>query len=150
MENFNNSGESDIFRMEIDDHSKSLFLEMTRWTKFLAILGFIFLGLILIGGIFVGMAVSKITYSPLAGIGSAGVIMIYVVIAAVNFYPTYALLKYSTAMKAALHTNSKQKFIEAVSHLKNFFKFFGILMVISLCLYGLIIVFSIIAAALNR
>jgi len=45
MENFNRDN-SEIFSMDVDDHAKITFLEMARWTKFLAILGFIVIGLL--------------------------------------------------------------------------------------------------------
>jgi len=150
MENYNNDN-SEIFGMELDPMVKSTFLEMARWTKFLSILGFIALGLMLVGGFFVGIALSKMASgNALAGVGTTGIIMIYIVIAAINFYPVYALMKYSTCMKSALNTNNKLKFNEAVHYLKNFFKYFGILAVIVLCLYGLIFIFAMIAAMASR
>jgi hypothetical protein len=137
---------ADMSSMEVDDQAKLTFLEMARWTQFLAIIGFIFLGLMVLGGIGMGLVLSNTSgYSNqlgvLAGIGGIGIMMLYVLMAAVMFYPTYALLKYSTCIKAAMHQNDKQKFNEAIVHLKNVFRFYGIITIICLAIYGLMILF---------
>jgi len=82
----------------------------------------------------------------LSNIGTIGIILYFVVIAGVMYYPAYGLLKYSTGMKIAMNTNSKQKFNEAVNYLKNVFKFYGIIAIIFLGLYGVIIIISVFAA----
>ncbi len=46
---------TDLFSLEVDDTAKSTFLEMARWTKFLSILGLIFLGLMVLIGLILGM-----------------------------------------------------------------------------------------------
>ena len=150
MLNLGNEG-NDIFRLEIDEEAKSNLLEMSRWTKFLSIIGFIFIGLIIVAGILFGVMISTL-YSNMgsnlfAGMGTTGIIILYVVIGAIYFYPTYALLKYSTNMKAALNTADKARFNTAIYHLKNVFKYIGILLIIILVLYGVVIIFALIAAA---
>ena len=150
MENFNRSN-SDIFSMDVDDQAKISFLEMARWTKFLAILGFIALGIMIIAGIVLGLVISSSPMiasqlGPLAGIGGIGIMLVYVLLAGIMFYPTYALLKYAGGMKTALNSNNKQKFNEAVAHLKNFFKFYGIMMIIFLGLYGIAMVVGVLGA----
>lgn len=148
MEQFDR-GHSDIFSMEVDDVAKSSFLEMARWTKFLAILGFIFLGLMLIGCVFFGVAVSNMPIygSMLGGSNATGIMIVYfVIIAGINFYPIYALLKYSTSIRTALAANDKTKFNEAIGYLKSMFKYIGILMIIILAIYGLIFIIALLAA----
>jgi len=152
MEQFNR-GNSDIFSLEVDDSSKSNFLEMARWTKFLAIMGFIVMGIVVLAGI--GMAAmvrSGLTafgsYSAvLAALGPMGVVLLYLLIAAIYIYPIYALLKYSTGIKYAMNNNDKTRFNEAIRYLRNMFKYLGILMVIILCIYGFAIIVGIIAAS---
>ena len=150
MENFNREN-SEIFSVEVDDSAKITFLEMARWTKFLSILGFIFLGLMILGGVAFGLVISSSPIfanqlGPLSSIGAAGIIILYVLMAAIMFYPTYALFKYSTGMKTALNTNNKQKFNEAIAYLKNVFKYYGIMAIIFLGLYGLLMVFGVMGA----
>jgi len=149
MDSFNPL-KSDIFTLELDETTKATFKEMIRWTKFLAIVGFIALGLIVAAGFFLAMTMSTLNTvysSQLGSLGGTAVIMIYVLIAGIYFYPTYALYKYSTGMKNALAHNDKTKFNAALIHLKNVFKYMGVLMIIGLCIYGLVIIIAIIVAA---
>ena len=150
MENYNHN-KPDIFTLEVDEYGKATFLEMTRWTKFLAILGFVMIGLMLLFG--VGMAMMASTFSqmstnPMGNIGGVGIFIVVLFAIGVYFYPIYALLKYSSGMKLAMQTNSKEQFNSAIMYLKNMFKYIGILMIIFLCLYAVLIVFAILGAAL--
>lgn len=143
-----NQNKSEIFTLEVDETAKATFLEMSRWTKFLAIIWFVILGLMIAAGIVLGVAMSRSSAMAAAmpGLGSASFIVIYIGFAALYFYPTYALLKYATGIKVALNTNDKLGFNKALVYLKNMFKYMGIMMIIMLCLYGLIIVVAIISA----
>jgi hypothetical protein len=141
-----NQNKPEIFTLEVDESTKSTLLEMSRWTKFLAILGFVMLGLMILAGIILGIVMTQYTAMAAAipGIGSSAILLIYVVLAALYFYPTFALYKYSTGMKAALNNNDKPGFNKALVYLKNMFKYIGIIMIVILCLYGLIIIFGVI------
>ncbi|MFI5196062.1 MAG: hypothetical protein ACHQD8_03145 [Chitinophagales bacterium] len=150
MENFNRDN-TDIFSVEVDDYAKITFLEMARWTKFLSILGFICLGLMVIGGVAFGMMISSSPVfasqlGPLGSIGAAGIIILYLLIASLMFYPHYAMLKYAIGIKIALSTNNKTKFNEAIAYLKNMFKYSGIMTIIFLCLYGVLMIFGVMGA----
>lgn len=120
---------------------------MARWTKFLAIIGFIFLGLVVVGGGIMGLAIGTSMYSSqygaLGGLGAAWIITMCLLIAGLMFYPAYALFKYSTVIKTAINTNNKQKFNEAIRYLKNVFKYYGIITIIALGIYGLFVIMSV-------
>ena len=139
------SGNSDIFKLEIDAQAKSSFLEMARWTKFLAILGFVLMGLTLLAGIAMAFLLTRFGESSggassLSGLGAAGpvyIIAAFVFGVSIYFYPTYALLRYSTCISRALNTDNKVLFNTAIKYLKNSFKYIGILTIILLVLYGL-------------
>ncbi len=153
MENYNR-GETDIFRMEIDEYSKVTFLEMVRWTKFLAIIGFIFLGLMVLGmfsmafavAAFPGMAGMGGMSNSMAGLGAVGLVLMTLVIIGMTYYPIYGLLRYSTFMKKAMITNNKEFFHKAIVYLKNVFKYYGICMIIVLGFYGVAIIAMLIGA----
>jgi hypothetical protein len=148
-----NQGNPHIFSLEVDEQGKATLLEMSRWTKFLAIIGFIFMGLMLLVFWVMGTAMKNmpVDSNPLATLGLPALMIMFMVIAAIYFYPIYALLKYSTGMKTALQTNDKAKFNEALGYLKGMFKYIGILMIICLALYGIGIIFGLLGAmALNK
>lgn len=142
---------SEIFTFEVDESAKSTLMEMSRWTKFLAIVGFIFIGIMVFAGIILAFTLSRYagvaSSSPLGGIGSPGIMLLYVVFAAIYIYPTYALYKYSTGMKYAISQNDKPKFNQALTFLKNMFRYIGILMIVAICGYGLAIIAVIVFAA---
>jgi len=141
---------SDIFSFELDEYGRSNLLEMTRWTKFLAIVGFILMGIMLMAAIFSSMALSSLSSNPLfAGLGGTALILFYVIILSLYFYPVYSLWKYSTLMKVALHTSDKKKFNDAIVYLKNMFKYFGIVTLVVLGLNGLGLILGIVAAMLR-
>jgi len=152
MEKYN-SGLSDIFKLEVDGDAKNNFLEMARWTKFLAILGFVVLSLALVAGILLSVFINVFAQaygstSPLANMGAAGPIIImslFIAVIGIYIYPTYALLKYSSCIKSAILTENKEQFNKAIKYLKGMFKYIGILMVICLAIYGLEVVIAIIS-----
>jgi Family of unknown function (DUF5362) len=154
MENNNdnfNEDKNNLFGLEIDNYAKNTFYDMVKWSKFLAVLGFIGLGLMIAGGLYAIVAAgSYSSYSyysrnSFGGIYGTMMFFIYIIIAALYFYPTFALLKYSTCMKTAVTTNNKAKFNEAITYLKNMFKYIGIVMIIILSVYALIFIFAIFA-----
>jgi Family of unknown function (DUF5362) len=69
--------------------------------------------------------------------------IIAVLMAALYFYPTYSLYKYSTCIKNAVTTDNKEQFNLAIKHLKNSIKYIGILTVAFIAIYGLIMFFTI-------
>lgn len=130
----------------------STLLDMSRWTKFLAILGFIFLSLMLIGGALLGFGIAFGGYAGnpvLASFGAIGYFMLYLLIAAIDFYPVYALLKYSTNMRAALHNNNQEQFDMALRYLRNMYKYLGVLVIIVIGLYALMFTFLLLMAAIK-
>ena len=136
------TNDNGIFRIEVDETCKNTMLEMARWTKFLGILGFIFLAIILLACIGVAASFSTLSgqYGELLGsMGAAGFIFIYLFTAAIVFYPTYALYRYSVTIKKAVLASNQQLFNNAVRYLKNMFKYQAILAITIIAVYGVLI-----------
>ena len=150
MDNYNQS--PGLFSLEVDEVAKSTFLEMARWTKFLSIMGFIFSGLILVAGLVVGMAGATseaFAGSSLALIGATGIMVFYVLIACIGIYPSLMLYRYATGIKNALMMNDKLHFNNALRSLKRVFKFYGIMIIVMLCIYGVAIIAVIAGVAMK-
>jgi len=132
----------DIFHLEVDEIAKSTMLEMSRWTKFMAILGFIAIGIFIVFAFFLVLGASSLPMynSTFTSLNSIGIAIYFVVVAALEFYPIYALIKYSTNIKSALHTANQEQFNTALKYLKNMFKYMGIMAIIALAFYGLAII----------
>lgn len=124
----------------LDETAKAHLLETTRWTKFLAIMGFIFSGLLLAGALAMLAAGSYLTSSS-SGLG-IGMAFYYVVLAGIYIYPVICLFRFSRLMKEGIHSHNQEMITEAFRYQKNMYRFMGILMIIFLSLGLLAIVFG--------
>ena len=125
--------------------------ETSTWTYFLSILGFIGIGLMILGGLFFSLAMNLIPGgNPYAGLGvdMSYFGMIYVVIALFYFFPVLYLFNFSRKMKSALNSNNNDELTSAFSNLKSHYKFIGIFTIVIISLYVLIFVFAMIAGAM--
>jgi hypothetical protein len=146
MESYNQRQE-DIFELKVDPETKGHLMETARWSRFLAILGYIMLGILIIFGIGMASAKSLLSQMP-GGFGeSFGMIMmvVYIALALLYFFPTYFLFKSGRLLKSAIQTNNQEQFNLGLSYQRRMFKFIGIVMIVILALYGLVILFAIIA-----
>jgi hypothetical protein len=81
--------------------------EFAKWGKFLSIIGFIFIGLIVLIGVFAGSMMGALgnlaggSSEAMAGMGGA-MAAIYIVIALIYFFPVLYLYQSSTKMKACV------------------------------------------------
>ena len=143
-----------VFESSLNERSKAYLLETTRWTKFLAIMGFIFLGLMLIAAIAL-MSMGSLFSSELSGMGElggyfgVGMGMIYIVIIAFYIYPIVCLMQFSNKMKHGIRSNNSEMIAEGFRYQKNMFKFTGILIIIIFALYLLIFIFAGLGAAMS-
>lgn len=134
--------QENIFHLEVDNTAKAHMLETARWAKFLAILGFIGLGLVILIGLFAGTLMSSLSaYSGNTATATMGPMMffIYLIIAGVYFYPVFALYKFSSLIKVALNSANQQQFNDAFRYMKSMFKYMGIVSIVILCIYGVVI-----------
>jgi hypothetical protein len=120
-------------------------LRQTRpWIRFLATLGFVYIGLFVLIG--VGFVVTILLTSsfgdeqlPFVGIG-----FVYLVIAAIGFLPVRFLHRYAVSLKRLLNEGGTQTFEDAIRHQKSFWKFVGIACAVSLGFVAFFLVLSII------
>lgn len=144
MENSFREESKSIFNLQVDETSKSHLLEAAKWVKFLTIVSIIGMGLMLLFMIFAGAAMSS-AYSGSAGmgaLGATGMIIVFIFIFAIYFYPIYAMLKFANLTKAGLLTSNQEQFNAGLGYLKGAFKYMGILMIIILGLYALMFLFT--------
>jgi hypothetical protein len=119
-----------------------------KWSKFLSILGFIGSALMVIGGAFAGSFISKMSSMSAAMSGSTpmppamgGFLgFIYVILGALYFMPALYLYQFSEKAKSGILFFKNDDITTAMSKLKSFFKFFGIVAIVFLSLYALIII----------
>lgn len=142
MENIDNNEQTDISIILKSDEIKSYLLEATKWGKFLAILGFIFIGFILIAGIFATISLSFAGSAMGFGNFPMGLLgVLYLIIGLIYYFPVSYLYKFSTQIKLAILSNNTFSLASGFSNLKSLFKFMGILAIVTISLYiiGIII-----------
>ena len=122
-----------------------------KWCMFLAKVGFIFIGLMLMMGIFMSVAMSAISEMPndpysqmgmdnpvLAMKGYFGAI--YIVMALLYFFPVYYLFNYAKGTKTALESGNSEVLGNALVSLKSHHKYLGIFTIIMISIYIIAII----------
>jgi Na+/melibiose symporter-like transporter len=105
------------------------------WVRFLSIMGFIGSGLMLLAGLV--MPVLGTLNDELGGWASAGFGILYVAFAVVYVFPSLFLWRYASAIGVLVSTRGIREMELALSHQKSFWRFFGIMSLVMVCLYAL-------------
>jgi|SRR5690606_27013447 len=137
----------ETFELEVNSEIKGFLNEISTWSYFLSILGFVGIGLMVVFGIFFGtiMSFSLGGANPYQNLGASSMGyfgLIYVVIGLLYFFPVYYLFVFSKKMKSALKANNHNDFTTAFSNLKSHYKFIGIFTIIIISIYVLIFLFA--------
>jgi hypothetical protein len=126
--------------LTISSQTKDYFQEAGKWAYFLSIIGFIGLGLMILGGVLVFFLQS-------AASGSGGFSFFGIAIVAIlYFFPIYYLFLFGQKIKAACKASSQSDFDHGIENLKSFFKFLGIFTIVIISIYILIFLLGILAA----
>lgn len=144
-----------LFGLGIDQTSKMHLSEAARWARFLAIVGFVVCGLVVLLGIFAGSILSSMMeryggneFRESGTRGFTGVIsFIYICMAVLYFIPCLFLFRFANHMKAALVTDQQETLNNSFQNLKAMFRFVGILTIIILSIYALVLLVGIAGAA---
>lgn len=136
-------------QLTVTEEVRSYIYETTKWTRLLAIVGFVvsaFTALTALGAQGIISAMSQVmgeANNPYAKIG-AGPMMFFLLLAAfIYFYPSLLLFNYSNKARNAVFYAEQDEFTAAMAKMKSFFKFWGVLTIVVLGLYALIIIASI-------
>lgn len=137
--------------LQLTEVIKSNLVEAAKWAKFIAIIGFIGTGFMVIVGLFFGTImgmVNRLEGTETAALPSfvgAVVAVVYILLALLYFFPLKYLYDFSSKVKRAIEITDQDLFSEAILKLKSHYKYIGILMIVMICLYILGIIISIIA-----
>jgi len=129
-----------LFDLQVDAKSSAHLSESAKWAKFVAIVGFVFCGLVLIAGFFTKTFSTRSfgNYSERTETtGDASRIMaivIALIMALIYFFPCLFLFKFSNKMLAALRSNDQEQLSGSFRNLKSYYKFVGILLIVFLSL----------------
>ena len=136
--------------IRLTNESLGYLKETAKWGTFLAIMGFIGIGFMILVGVVMALFMSSMDLPGMEAFGSMNMVgfgFIYVIFGAVYIYPILKLLQFGSKCKKAIAQSSTDLMTVALGNLKSCFKFTGILMVILLGFYGLLFVFGGVLAA---
>ena len=131
----------------IDWRSKEFLKETAKWTKFLAILGFVGIGLMVLGSLVMLFVPSSLMSNgdfPFGG--KIFMMLLYLAFAVLYYFPISYLYQFSENTKKAIENNDNNAIRDAFEFLKSHYKFMGILTIILLSFYAIIIFIGLIGA----
>ncbi len=143
--------------LHVSSSSQTYLLTAAKWSKFLAITGFVMMGLAIfmfllvlvgVGGNAFRMGMAQ-AFGGASGTAFTAIIIFYILLMAMYFFPLYYLYKFATLVKQGVNSSTNSMIEEGFKNLKSFFKFFGVFTAIVLAFYGLIIVFAVIVGAVS-
>src|SRR5262249_29628354 len=125
-----------LFELQVDPVSVQHLQDAARWGKFLSIVGFIMIGLLVLLGVVMGTMLSFFNAAARAGAFKGTLIsVLYIAFAFLYFFPCLYLFRFSNKMQAAFRTNDQESLIEGFGNLKSCLKFVGILTIVAIGLY---------------
>lgn len=127
--------------------AKNYLINCAKWGKFLAIIGFIGVGFMVLGALFM-VGIGSAPFGAGNIVGGVGAVM-YLIMAAVYFFPCLYLYQFSTNMKAGIEANDQAQVESGLKNLEQMFRFVGILTIVFLSIYVLMIIIGIGAGAMT-
>ncbi len=112
----------------------------SKWTRFLSILSFLGLGLLVLAAIILialGIFIDSHANSQALFIFLG---LIYLVLASVNLIPTWYLYKFSVDIEKMIRFKANEKVEEAFQYLMKYYRFMGILVIIVMSTYAIAII----------
>jgi hypothetical protein len=119
-------------------------LNVTRkWTTFLSVLGFIFLGLIIVAGLATSLFLTTFK-SQQANLGVPEWLMIVVIIAIGIFYffPIFFLFRFSRNTRDGVQNRDPRKLTKGFRNLRLYFAYLGIMVILVLTVYFMLLIFA--------
>ncbi len=140
--------------LQVSPHGLSYLTESARWGKFLAIMGFILCGFMMVMAFFIPVMFTQLPpYNKMSSSFSSGmrtgITVVYLFLAFMMFFPCFYLYKFSVKMQSAVKTVNQENFDESLLSLKSMFKFYGVFTIVILSVYALTIIGTILTAAMR-
>jgi hypothetical protein len=129
---------TELEQITLKSGAKNFLRETAKWGKFLSILGFIALGLTLMGSFFISSFYNKLPQADIMPFDLGILVtLIYIVVALICVFPIYYLYQFSAKMKEALASKDDAVLATAFEMLKSHYKFIGVFTIIILSVYVL-------------
>lgn len=128
-------------KIELEQESLNYLNTTRKWTMFLAILGFIGIGILIIIGLFAGVFLSAFKTS----VASSGfpewiIFIVILIMAVIYFFPVLFLFRFSKHTANAVNSLDKEEMKKALKNLKSYYLYIGVLVIIVLAFYVIALV----------
>lgn len=128
--------------LQMDASLQASLANTARWARFLAIVGFVMCGLMVLMAFSVGSIMGLVSQQnpaimAMGGMMSGFVIVIYLLVALLYFFPCLYLFRFARKTQLALQQQNQQDLDDSFRNMERFFRFVGILTVIMLVFYAL-------------
>lgn len=138
----------DEIKLRLTPLAENYLLITTRWVKFLAILGFVMAGILVVMSFAMGAIMSLISN---AGAGSTGQLpavamsAIMLIGAAIYFIIAFYMYRFATKTQRGIKMREEYNLEEGFKALKTYYLIAGVMVVVVLSIYALILFIAIIA-----
>ncbi|ATP55160.1 hypothetical protein CPT03_01100 [Pedobacter ginsengisoli] len=147
----NDPQEQDEVLLTVTEDIRSYIYETAKWTKFLSIVGFVVTGIMILFSFSAEALISTMNgkvgaaNNPWAALGGGFLTVVFLLSALLYFYPSLLMFKYANSAKQAVLYGDQPALSEAMSKMKSFFKFWGIITITILGLYIISFLLGIVA-----
>ncbi len=133
-----------LFDLQLDHEAGGHFQESSKWAKFLSVIYFIAIGIVLLILLFAATAVTTAFEEYRSGLAGAGGILVAALIVglALAFYTAFLLFRFATLTKQGIERQDQIIFNKGLQALRNYFMIYGVIAMLAL-------IFSIISGLTN-
>jgi hypothetical protein len=131
-----------IRKIELEEEALKDLNTTRKWSMFLAILGFILIGILVIGSVIAGVNLSK-SISRSGGVLGMKEILVslsILVFAVIYFFPVFNLYRFSKFTSNAIKSLDKQEIQKAFKCLRKYYVYIGILAIVALVVYTILLI----------
>lgn len=143
MEDFEKEVPQEV-KLVVTEEMRSYFYDMSKWARFLSVVGFVISAFLTLGSFGIGAAVTANPgmlnqLGPLGGIGATGITIFYLLLALLFFYPSLLLLRFSAKVKQGVLFGDQENLNDGIAHVKSLFKFWGVITIVLIASYFLLL-----------
>ena len=123
-----------LFDLQLDQEAGNHFRESSKWAKFLSIVYFVAVAIVLLVLVFAATALINAFQEFAPGFTGAGGFMVAVVIIALGIvlFTTFLLYRFATLTKEGIERQDQLIFNRGLQALKNYFIVYGVLTILGL------------------
>jgi len=152
QEQFENQTEPENPQLIVTEDMRSYIYDMSKWARFLGIVGFVVSAFLFLAALTVGPAINANPemakmLGQLGTMDSATITVVFCIYGAAICYPSFLMVRYASSANQGVLYGEQNNLNDAMSNLKSLFKYFGILALIFIGLNLITLIAMVIGAA---